>query len=957
MHRTSFGYWLKQYRKTADLTQCALAQQVGCTVEAIRKIEANKLRPSRRLAERLATSLCIPDKDRTTFLQLARSHPNQALQDTFPDLPTFNHLSISPKYHIPIPPTSLIGRADTIADIHRLLGRDNLRLLTLTGAPGIGKTRLALQLAHEVAPTFAHGVIFVPLSSINDAGLVMTTIAQTLDIGDSGHQPLLETLITFLRDKQMLLVLDNFEHILEATSTLSTLLQQVPLIKLLVTSRVSLRISGEHIYVVHPLPLPDTTIASPAELQTYAVIDLFVQRAQSTKPDFALTQDNAAELATICARLDGIPLAIELAAARSKLLTPRALLRRLDQCLVLLTDGAVDMPARHQTLCRAIAWSYDLLDPDHQALFRCLGVFMNGCTLTAIMAVVHIDIAQEVNRNTTSVDTPTEMQWLDQMTTLVHHNLVQQITDIDEEPRFVMLETIRSYALDRLYAADEIEQLQYQHALYYLQLAETTEQHLKGANQAIWLHKMDVEYSNLRTALAWSLTPTGDRELGTRIASALWLFWNIRGHLNEGRSWFTRVLESQHEVAPQVRIVALARASWLARQQGDYPQVAILANESLALARTLGDHTSEGLSLCMLGLEAYRRGDSTTALALLEESFSLFRMLEDPHHMAETAHCLGTITVFQKSLIESIPYFEEELAINTVSGHEYGLLWANHALGMVASGQGNYDRAIAYYNSSLKYARTLQYTHGVAIVLNGLGEIARAKKDYQNAERYYTESLLLFQKLGHKTGESLARMNLGSTLIHLDKLQQSITCFTEILVSQDKYGQHQTITSHCLTGLARIACIQGQHITATRLFATVTHLLEESSENMESLDQQDFDESLAMAQDQLDPTTFDAEWQAGYALSTPQAVAEALNVASLVQSPTTEERLFPISDLTKREMEVLRLVARGLTNKAVAEQLIISPRTVNAHLNAVYTKIGISSRYAAIRFAIEQGIA
>ncbi|MFL5804867.1 MAG: ATP-binding protein [Roseiflexaceae bacterium] len=538
----TFGDWLRRQRRALDLTRAELAARVSCSVSALRKFEVDELRPSRPLAEVLAGALHIAPEDRAAFVRFARDRPGA-------DTTCLPVATVSPQHSVlrstmrctlPAQPTALIGREQELAAIHAILHRADLRLLTLTGPGRIGKTRLALQAAADMLNDFAHGAYFVNLAPISDPALVVATIAQTLGVTERGSRPLLETLKDELREQQVLLLLDNFEQVLAAAPQLAELLAACPKLKLLIISREVLHLYGEHEFGVPPLALPPTTdnrqpttddpdsLARAETIGQYAAVRLFIERAQAARSDFAVTNASAPAVAEICYRLDGLPLAIELAAAHVKLFSPRALLARLDHRLALLTGGGRDRPARHQTIRGAIDWSYNLLDPAEQTLFARLGVFVGGCTLEAATAVCNAtnDLPMDVTEGVAS---------------LVDKSLLRLKASADGEPRFLMLETIREYALERLEAGGELGMLRQRHAAFFVTLAEAADPALSGLQQRAWLDRLETGHPNLRAAVAWSLTNVGS-DMGLRLAVALGQFWARRGYLSEGRSWVTDAL-------------------------------------------------------------------------------------------------------------------------------------------------------------------------------------------------------------------------------------------------------------------------------------------------------------------------------------------------------------------------------------------------------------------------------
>ena len=481
-------------------------------------------------------------------------------------------------HNLPAQPTTLLGREAEVAAARALLQQDGVRMVTLTGPGGTGKTRLGLQVGAELVDVFADGVWFVPLAAIADPALVVPAIAQSLGLSEVASQPLLNIVQDYLKDKQALLLLDNFEHLTSAASTISALLAACPTLKVLITSREPLRITGEREIPVPPLSLPSSRQVrglSPAAFLEYPAIRLFVERAQTVKPDFALTEAIAADVAAICLRLDGLPLAIELAAARVRVLPPGQLLARLDRRLKILTGGNRDLPARQQTLRAAIEWSHELLDPDEQSLFAHLAVFAGGCTLEAAEAVCGAHGGHEIDV-------------LDGLDSLSQKSLLRPEEGSEGWTRFTMLETIREYALERLDASGEADSLRQAHARFFLDLAEAAEPQLTGPDQVLWLDRLGTEHDNLRAALGW-LERSSEREPWLRLSGALWRFWWVRGHMTEGRGWLARALAETDGLPPAVRAKSLSGAGILAESQGDYVQAKALHEESLALARQSGD--------------------------------------------------------------------------------------------------------------------------------------------------------------------------------------------------------------------------------------------------------------------------------------------------------------------------------------------------------------------------------
>ncbi len=536
----SLGLWIKRRRKALDLTQPELAQQVSCSLDLIQKIEADARRPSREMAARLADKLELAADERAAFIQVARMElgadrlapPAQSIaRGAFVPAQAMSSAAETPgrrhttrPTNVPTPPTALIGREPERAALGYLLCRSDTRLVTLTGPGGIGKTRLALQVAADLAAAFADGVVFVDLAPIHDPELVSTAIARALGLLDVGTQPLMLRLQTALRDTHLLLVLDNFEQVLMAAPVVADLLAAAPQLTILLTSRVVVGVYGEHTVPVPSLQLPDLH-ALPAldALLRVETVRLFVERARAARPNFRLTPATARAVSTICHHLDGLPLSIELAAARVRLLPPQMLLDRLSSRLSMLTGGSRTLPARQQTLRDTLAWSYDLLDAHEQLLFRRLAVFVGGCRLEAAEAVAsELSIENEALKNALhkhpAVNAPCSM--LNLIGALLDQSLVQPAEGVAGEPRFTMLETIREYALEQLEASDEAEQVRRRHAEHYLALAETAEPHLRGRERGAWLDRLEVEHDNLRAALEWALEGS-DMETGARIAIAL----------------------------------------------------------------------------------------------------------------------------------------------------------------------------------------------------------------------------------------------------------------------------------------------------------------------------------------------------------------------------------------------------------------------------------------------------
>ena len=538
------------------------------------------------------------------------------------DFPPLKTLDTHP-HNLPVQPTPLIGREQEVTVVRELLGREEVRLVTLTGPGGMGKTRLGLQVAAELSDLFADGVFFVDLAPSAILHLVLSTIAQTLGIREVAGQSPLERLKEELQQKQMLLLLDNFEQVRERSVQVADLLSVCPKLKMLVTSREVLHVRAEHEFAVPPLALPDPRhLPDLAALSQYAAVALFLQRAQAVKPDFQITNANARAIAEICARLDGLPLAIELAASRVKLLPPQALLARLSQLLQVLTSAAPDVPARQQTLRNTIAWSYDLLTTEEQRLFRRLSVFGGGCTLEALEA-----ICASLGEGDGIVPV------LDGVASLIDKSLLQQTEQEGEMPRFVMLETIREYGLECLTASGEMELTRRAHAAYFLRLAEEMAPKLVGPQQAAWLGRLEREHDNLRAAMEW-LLEREEAEMALRLGGALWGFWGIRNHANEGRQWMERTLSSRGQVRASVRAKALIGLGVLVFfLQGDYDRAQELCRESLALFREVGDKPGIAMSLSELGMIELWRSNYAAACSLAEEALTLWRELGAKNNM------------------------------------------------------------------------------------------------------------------------------------------------------------------------------------------------------------------------------------------------------------------------------------------------------------------------------------
>jgi predicted ATPase/serine/threonine protein kinase len=680
-----------------------------------------------------------PEKRYASTRDLARELA--AIRDRFSENP-IKQAETRPT-NFPLQRTGFVGREKEVAAAKELLLRQEVRLVTVTGPGGIGKTRLATEVASGLVEHFPGGTHFVPLSALSDPDLVASVIVQALGIREAGGQSPLEILKRNLQDSlraPVLLLLDNFEHLVEAVPTVAEILAAGPNLKVLVTSRSALHLYGEHEFPLPPLTLPDSrSMPSLEVLSQCPAVALFAQRAAAARPDFELNRENASAVAEICARLDGLPLAIELAAARVKVLSPSSMLTRLASRLHLLTGGSRDLPQRQQTLRAAIDWGYDLLSAAEQKLFRRLSVFVGGCNLESVEAVC--DTKGDL-----------DLDLLDGMASMVDKSLVQQIEQGKGESRFVMLETLREYALEKLEVSGEAVLTKRAHAAYYLVLAEENATESSEAEGAGWLERLGLENDNFRASLEW-LTETGNAEWGLRLGTSLFRFWEVREFLAEGRDRLDRLLKLPETGATtKLRMRALFAAGVLAGEQGDYASAAALINESQDIAQALGDKRGVAVSLNALAVFARDRGDVEVAHTLFEASLGLWRELDDQKAVARALSNLANVLKLQGEYSRARALYVECLSIFRGLGDRTGVAWSLNYQGDVAHDQGDSAAARTLYEQGLAIFREVGDRWGIAGTLADLGSLARETTDYCTARSMYRESIRVFQELDHRRG-------------------------------------------------------------------------------------------------------------------------------------------------------------------------------------------------------------
>ncbi|MFN8472600.1 MAG: tetratricopeptide repeat protein [Anaerolineae bacterium] len=880
----TFGQWLKRRRKALDLTQADLAEAVGYSISTIRKVEADEERPSKALVDRFADVLRIPETERLAFTRFARdlgAETGTVAALPLPPVPAIAPATlalVTPHSNLPTPPTPLIGRETELATLLRLLRDPHIRLLTLTGPGGTGKTRLALQVSADSAADFADGVFFVNLAPLADSARVIHAIAQALDVHEDEEHPLVDLLHDYLREKRLLLVLDNFEHLVSAAPEVASLLSAAPALKILVTSREVLRLRGEHDFAVPPLAVPPTTDRGAVEdvrrpvsngaspITQYEAVQLFIQRAREAKADFAVTDANAPAVAEICYRLDGLPLAIELAAARVRLLPPEAILPRLGSRLKMLTGGARDLPPRQQTLRNAIAWSYDLLDSDEKALFRRLAVLAGPFALEAAEALCP--------ENASSFDV------LDGMGLLVQKSLLRQDVAVDGEPRYAMLDTIREYALEQLAESGEETDVRRAHARYFLALAERARTEIRGPLQVGWYRRLEGESINLLAALAWA-RDTGDAEILGRLAAALFPFWFRRGSRGEGVEWLEAAAARSDGLPSPLRAALFHGLGVLRDARGDGSGAQEALEQSLAL---WPEDDPGGRARVVNGLASlrYSAGERDDAVAMCQQSLAIAEACVDLAVAADCHHMLGRDAVFRGDYAAARAEFMASVAGRRAVGDVWALTWSLDQLGELAEREGDYESSAAFFRETLAMRRELGLTQAIAASLNELGEVARCRGDFAEAEALYEEALARYRHIGAKTSAAVALLNLGYVALHHGDVDRAAVLYRESLTicrtDDFKFG-----CGAALPGVARVWLARGEAARAARVLGATEACLKGSPRTLDPADRMEYDRAMADARAALGDAAFTAAYTEGQTAPLDETLADAL--AGPVASP------------------------------------------------------------------------
>jgi predicted ATPase/DNA-binding CsgD family transcriptional regulator/Flp pilus assembly protein TadD len=806
--------------------------------------------------------------------------------------PTHEKVPDPGRHNLPEPRTSLVGRGREILEVKKALS--TTRLLTLTGTGGAGKTRLALEVARDLAGVYPDGVWLIELAPLSEPGLVVQEVARTLGLEEQPGRPLLESLIDTLADKEMLVLLDNCEHLTGAAAHLSmVLLDSCPGTRVLATSRERLAAEGESTWPVPSLSVPGETFTVD-DLEGYESVGLFAHRACKAHPGFRLTPENARAVAEVCIGLEGIPLAIELAAARIGMLSAGQISERLGRSLDLLTRGERTADPRHRTLRATLDWGYGLLGVPEQALFGRLSVFAGGFTLEAAESVGGSGVE--------------EKQVMELLTNLVEKSLVVADEDWERGARYRLLEPVRQYASEKLVEGGEEDDSRRRHARFFLALAEEAEPGLRGPHQVEWLDRLQQEHDNLRAALAWSL----EEDLGARLAGALSLFWYTRGYLSEGRSYLEAVVRG-HSLPETTRAKALDGLGWIAEPQGDYERARLAYEESLGLYREAGDRRGVANALGDLGSLALDRGDYERATSLLEESLALYREL----------------------------------------GESEGIIGILDSLGVLASARGDSERSAVYFREALVLSRGTGNVRRTAVSMGNFGITTLVHGDPEQATALLEESLDLFRQIGDGQNIAIGLIHAALAALAGGDHSRVLVLLEEGLGLLRKAGDRQHFAD-CLEIMAGSAGAGGMARKAAQLWGAAGALRTKIGVPLQPENRAVLDPYLAAARSDLGEAAWQAALAEGRAMSPERAVEYSL-AAEEPDSPSRRPAR-DSGALSAREEEVAVLVSQGLTNRQIASELSISEHTVATHITRILKRLGLNSRSRLSAWATEKGL-
>lgn len=759
-------------------------------------------------------------------------------------------------HNLPVSATSFVGRGWEVGEVKKLLRET--RLLTVTGVGGSGKTRLAVEVGREVLDDYDDGVWLVELGALADDALVPQAIATVLGIREQSSVGSIELLETALQRRDMLLLLDNCEHLIDGCARLiGILLSSCPGVRVLVTSREALRVSGETVWQLPPLAYPDEEALAPDALGAYESVQLFAERATAVMPEFRIAPKDAPAIAQICRQLDGIPLAIELAAARSNLLSPRDIAEHLDDRFRLLSRGSRTAPARQQTLRAMVDWSYDLLTPEEGLLFARLSVFAGGLTLDAAEAICS---GAGIER----------ADVLDVLGRLVDKSLVTRQEGIEGSVRYRLLETLRRYAANKLTLEADAGATNMRHADYFLALAERAEPELRGSAQAIWLARLEADQDNLRTALAWSLD-RGETEIALRLASALARDREMRGNVLEALGWLENALAAGGEAPDELRAKALSATGILAEAVGRLDQAESFAHEALELYRALGDRLGEARATLILGSVAQYKGDYGRAAGLLEEGLITSRELDETWNTAWALHRLGMVARLRGEYDRAVALHEESGQLFQNTGDKWRVAYSLWMRGVVERYRGTYDRAVAFCSQSLRLFEETGDRSGVAHVRTTLADVARLQQSFDRAVSLYEVGLAELERLGDRRCVASSLANLGAIAHRRSDHPRARKLYGESLSVRNELGDKVGI-AECLEGLALIQGAEGRVAEAGRLFGAAEALREETGAVLAAAERAVRERDLSALRDELGEDRFSAAWTQGRALTPEEAI-------------------------------------------------------------------------------------